>query len=47
MGAAEMTKIADWMDRVAKHATDDAALAAIAAEVKAECDRFPAPGIAR
>ena len=45
MGAAEMKKLADWMDQVAQHMNDESKLGAIAAEVKALCDGFPAPGI--
>jgi hypothetical protein len=32
---------------VAQHAGDEAKLAAIAADVKALCGQFPAPGIAQ
>jgi glycine hydroxymethyltransferase len=44
-GAAEMAKIAGWMDDVARHVDDDARLARIAEEVTALCRSFPAPGI--
>ena len=47
MGAAEMVRIAEWMDQVAQHAGDEAKLAAIAGDVKALCGQFPAPGIAQ
>jgi glycine hydroxymethyltransferase len=45
MGPDEMTRIADWIDRVAGHADDEAALARIADEVKGVCAGYPAPGI--
>ena len=44
-GAEEMTQIGVWIGRVAKALEDDAALATIANEVRALCERFPAPGI--
>jgi glycine hydroxymethyltransferase len=47
MGPAEMVKIADWMDQVAQHATDEAKLKMIAWDVKVLCGQFPAPGIAQ
>ncbi|MCC6552153.1 MAG: serine hydroxymethyltransferase [Polyangiaceae bacterium] len=45
MGAAEMERLAAWMDEVAQHAADEAVLARIAAEVAELCKGFPAPGI--
>lgn len=45
MGKDEMTKLAAWMDEVARWPDDEARLAAIAAEVRELCDEFPAPGI--
>jgi glycine hydroxymethyltransferase len=45
MGAAEMEQIAAWMDEVASHVGDEARLARIAGEVKALCEKFPAPGL--
>jgi glycine hydroxymethyltransferase len=45
MGVAEMEHIAAWMDEVAKAPSDEAKLTAIAADVKALCAKFPAPGI--
>ena len=44
-GAAEMEKIADWMDRAVKAVDDDPALAAINAEVSVLCSKFPVPGL--
>ena len=43
MGAAEMRQIAKWMDDAISHATDEAALNRIAAEVTEMCRKFPAP----
>ena len=34
-----------WIDRVINHATDEAEIAKVAAEVKALCAKFPAPGL--
>jgi glycine hydroxymethyltransferase len=48
MGPAEMARIAEWIDRVTKAlgpSVDDAALAAVAGEVKELCAKFPAPGL--
>jgi glycine hydroxymethyltransferase len=45
MGAAEMQRIAAWMDRVVGAPGDEAMLAKIAGEVKEMCAGFPAPGI--
>jgi glycine hydroxymethyltransferase len=45
MGADVMTRIADWIDQVAKAPGDDRALSTIASEVKELCSRFPAPGL--
>jgi glycine hydroxymethyltransferase len=45
MGAAEMKELAGWMDDVVGHIGDEARLAHVAAEVKALCARFPAPGL--
>jgi glycine hydroxymethyltransferase len=45
MGPAEMDRIAEWMDAVAKAPTDEAGLTRIAGEVRELCKRFPAPGI--
>ncbi|MGD8923116.1 MAG: serine hydroxymethyltransferase [Candidatus Zixiibacteriota bacterium] len=41
MGIKEMPIIADFIDRAIKNRRDDDALAAIAQEVKALCDKFP------
>ena len=45
MGAAEMTKLAEWMDRVVQAPEDEALLAKVAGEVKELCSSFPAPGL--
>jgi len=45
MGAAEMERLAGWMDEVAQHPADEGALARIAGEVADLCKGFPAPGI--
>jgi glycine hydroxymethyltransferase len=47
MGEAEMRFIGKWMDDAIAHASDDAALARIAGEVREMCRKFPAPGIAQ
>ena len=47
MGAAEMTKVAEFIDRVVKAPEDEAVIARVAAEVKELCSGFPAPGIAK
>jgi glycine hydroxymethyltransferase len=41
MSVAEMNVIAEFIDRAIKNHTDDAALAAIAAEVSRFCEKFP------
>ena len=45
MGREEMKMLAAWIERVVAAPTDEALLAKIAGEVKALCDRFPAPGL--
>ena len=45
MGDAEMKQIAAWMDRVVSNPGDEAALTAIAGEVRELTRKFPAPGI--
>jgi glycine hydroxymethyltransferase len=45
MGAAEMGKIAGWIDDVVKAPADEALLAKIAREVAELCQSFPAPGL--
>ena len=45
MTPKDMPKIAEWIDRAITNAGDDAALAAIRAEIKEFCRDFPAPGI--
>ncbi len=42
---ADMKQLASWMDDVVGKVDDDAALAKIAADVKALCDGKPAPGL--
>ena len=46
MGAAEMGKIAAWIDEVVKAPADDAVVLRIAREVEELCKSFPAPGLA-
>jgi len=46
MGEAEMTKIAEWIDRVVKKHDDAATIDAVRKEVEDVCAKFPAPGIA-
>ncbi len=43
MGPSEMKAIVDWTDRAVENAGDDAALAAIRAEVDEFCNGFPVP----
>jgi glycine hydroxymethyltransferase len=45
MGKDAMLKIGDWIDRVTKAVTDEAALTRIAGEVKEFCAKYPAPGL--
>lgn len=45
MGKAEMERLGDWMADVVANVGDEARLDRIAAEVKAMCDGFPAPGL--
>ena len=45
MGEGEMEKLADWIDRVVKDHTNEATLTAVAGEVRALCNGFPAPGL--
>ena len=40
-----MERVAEWFDRAVKSAEDEAALAAIAAEVKRPLADYPAPGL--
>jgi len=44
-GAAECKQVAAWIDQAVKAAQDGAALDRIAGEVRALCQRFPAPGL--
>ncbi len=45
MKEPEMRQIAGWMDRAIAAASDPAALASIAGEIRELCTRFPAPGL--
>lgn len=45
MGKDVMVQLADWMDRVVGAPTDEALTTTIAAEVKALCAKYPAPGL--
>ncbi|HTQ02796.1 MAG TPA: serine hydroxymethyltransferase [Polyangiaceae bacterium] len=45
MGAAEMNKIAAWIDDVVKAPADDALITKVAREVEELCKSFPAPGL--
>ena len=44
-GTEEMRQVSTWIGRVARSMEDEAALDSIANEVRALCERFPAPGI--
>jgi glycine hydroxymethyltransferase len=46
MGAAEMGKIAAWIDDVVKAPSDEAVIGRIARDVEELCKSFPAPGLA-
>jgi glycine hydroxymethyltransferase len=45
MGADEMKKLADFMDRVVKAPDDEGVITRVAAEVRELCASFPPPGI--
>ncbi len=45
MGVKEMEQLAGWIERVVANPTDEASIAKVAAEVKAVCAKFPAPGL--
>jgi len=45
MGVKEMEQLAGWIERVVANLTDEASIAKVAAEVKAVCAKFPAPGL--
>jgi glycine hydroxymethyltransferase len=45
MGADEMVRLADWIDAVVSAPDDGPRLEAIAADVRALCTGFPAPGV--
>ena len=45
MGAAEMKKLAGWIDAVVSAPADDALITRVAGEVRDVCKAFPAPGI--
>jgi glycine hydroxymethyltransferase len=40
-----MDRLAGWIDEVVKAPADEALLARVAREVKATCDKYPAPGL--
>ena len=46
MGAAEMKRIAAWIDAVVAAPTDEGLLTRTSGEVREMCARFPAPGLA-
>ncbi len=45
MGVKEVEQLAGWIERVVANPTDEASIAEVAAEVKALCAKFPAPGL--
>jgi glycine hydroxymethyltransferase len=45
MGRDEMLKLAGWIDQVVASHTDEAVIKKVAGEVRALCDKFPAPGL--
>ncbi|MGD0675306.1 MAG: serine hydroxymethyltransferase [Polyangiaceae bacterium] len=45
MGTDVMLRIAEWIDRVTLHPSDEQNIARVAAEVKEVCAKYPAPGI--
>jgi glycine hydroxymethyltransferase len=45
MGKAEMTKLAEWIDRVVANHADETLIARVAGEVRDLCAKFPAPGL--
>ena len=45
MGPDVMPKLAEWIDRVTTAHADDAVVTQVAAEVKALCEKYPAPGL--
>jgi glycine hydroxymethyltransferase len=45
MGKAEMTQLAEWIDRVVANVNDEALITKVAGEVRELCSRFPAPGL--
>jgi glycine hydroxymethyltransferase len=45
MGPDVMLRIAEWIDRVTKHPSDEPSLARVADEVKDVCTKYPAPGL--
>ncbi len=44
LGVAEMTRIADWIDRVLTSGGSDGVARQVRAEVRALCEQFPMPG---
>ena len=45
MGREEMVQLADWMADIVAAPDDEKTQAAIAADIEALCERFPAPGV--
>ncbi len=45
MGRAEMLTLAGWIERVVANHTDEVVISKVAGEVRALCDKFPAPGL--
>ncbi len=45
MGRDVMLMLAEWIDRVTAAPADDSVVAGVAAEVKALCEKYPAPGL--
>ncbi len=45
MGAAEMHKLAGWVDEVIQSGANSTVEARVAQEIRSLCDQFPAPGI--
>ncbi|WP_394837048.1 serine hydroxymethyltransferase [Pendulispora rubella] len=45
MGKDVMVQLAEWIDRVVNAPEDDAVISKVAAEVRAVCAKYPAPGL--
>jgi len=45
MGKDVMVQLAEWMDRVVNAPEDEAVISKVAAEVRAVCAKYPAPGL--